>query len=47
MRKILPVLILLIISLSGCKKDATTTQFDNSYKKWQQFKNQSIILTPI
>jgi hypothetical protein len=41
MRKILPVLMLVIIGLSGCKKDAATTQFDNSYKKWQQFKNQN------
>ncbi|WP_299464494.1 hypothetical protein [Mucilaginibacter sp.] len=41
MKKILPMLMLLIISLTGCKKDAAITQFDNSYKKWQQFKSQS------
>ncbi|MES2064961.1 MAG: hypothetical protein V4456_23795 [Bacteroidota bacterium] len=41
MRKIYPILMLLIISLSACKKDQVSSDFDNSYKKLTAFKSES------
>jgi hypothetical protein len=41
MKKLLPILTLLIIGLSACKKDEVNTRFDDSYKAWSVFKRSS------
>jgi hypothetical protein len=41
MKKLLPILTLIIICLSACKKDEVHTRLDDSYKAWSAFKSSS------